>query len=162
MPRNPAKTQPYSYERSWNYVLWLLSRKAYTRKELEDKLKRKGAALEDTEKVMLKLEGLGYLDDASYAEMYVKSRQHTKGINALRRELLQKGISDTILQKTLAGLEEDSQTEAALKVLEQQAWRFGNEEPRKRYAKAYAFLARRGFQSATVSEALELSNLLKE
>ena len=151
--RKPSK--PYTYERSWNYVLWLLSRKAYTKKQLRDKLVRRAAEAEVIERVLDKLEERRFVDDETYADMYVRSRQKRKGRVALRRELFHKGVSEEIVDKTLEPLTEEDQIAAASAVLSKNAWRFTRDDARKTYAKAYAFLARRGFTSDVVKAALE-------
>ena len=160
--RKRKSAKPYDYKRSWNYVLWLLSRKAYTKKQLRDKLVKKEAEAEVVEQVMEKLERLNFLDDEGYADMYVRSRQKRKGRIALRRELFQKGVAEAIVDKTLEPLESSTQIETARSILTKNAWRFQKEDRRKSYAKAYAFLARRGFTSDVVREALEASNLFVE
>lgn len=161
MPDN-SKKKPYTYERSWNYVLWLLSRRAYTRAQLRNKLERKEATPEVIDRVITRLEELNFVDDEAFATMYVRSRQQKKGRIALRQELFQKGVPEEIVDKVVDKLETPTQIEAALAVLEREAWRFDKDDPRKNRAKAYAFLARRGFTGEVVSEALERSSLFDE
>ena len=148
-------SKPYTYERSWNYVLWLLGRKAYTKAQLRKKLITKEAEPEVVERVMTRLEELKFVDDAGFAQMYVRGRQRRKGRIALKRELFQKGVAEEIVEKTLEPLEEEGQITTAAAILEKNAWRFNKDDARKNYAKAYAFLARRGFTSDVVRGALE-------
>ena len=152
----------YDYSRSWNYVLWLLGRKMYTEAQLRDKLRRKEAEAETIERVMARLKELKFLDDAGFAEAYVNSRRGKKGRLALKQELFQKGIAETLVEETLEPLDTETQVQAALGVLEKQTWRFQKAPPEKRRAKAYAFLARRGFTGDVVREALERSEELDE
>ena len=151
----------YDYSRSWNYVLWLLGRKMYTEAQLREKLRRKEATVETIERVMARLKELKFLDDAGFAEAYVNSRKSRKGRLALKQELFQKGITETLVEETLEPLDTETQVEAALGVLEKQTWRFQKAPPEKRKAKAYAFLARRGFTGDVVKEALERSESLE-
>ncbi len=155
--RKPSK--PYTYERSWNYVLWLLGRKSYTRAQLREKLVKKEAEAEVVERVMLRLEDLHFVDDEAFAEAYVRSRQKQKGRIALRRDLYQKGVAEEVVDKTLEPLELAGQVEAATVLLEKNAWRFQKDDPRKNRAKAYAYLARRGFTGDVVKEALSKADL---
>jgi len=140
-------------------VLWLLGRKPYTKKQLRDKLVKKEAEAEVIEQVMEKLERLKFVDDQGYADMYVRSRQKRKGRIALRRELFQKGVAEEIVDKTLEPFETETQVDTATSILIKNAWRFQKEDRRKSHAKAYAFLARRGFTSDVVREALEAADL---
>ena len=163
--RKPSK--PYTYERSWNYVLWLLGRKSYTKAQIREKLVKKEAEAEIIERVMLKLEDLHFVDDEQFAEAYVRSRQKQKGRIALRRDLYQKGVTEEVVDKTLEPLELEGQVEAATVLLTKNAWRFRKkdplkDDPRKNRAKAYAYLARRGFTGDVVKEALKTADLWGE
>ena len=143
-------------------MLWLLGRKSYTVKQLRDKLKRKEAEAEVIDQVIARLIELKFVDDAAYAESFVRNRQKKKGRIALRQELFQKGISETVVDETLADLDTDGQIESATTLLEKNAWRFRKDELHKNRSKAYAFLARRGFTGDVVREALERVNLSLE
>lgn len=156
MPDIPEDAYPY--ERAWNYALWLLGRQAYTGAQIEQKLVRKGATPETVERVLAKLIDLKFLDDALYAEAYVRSRSRNKGPLRLRQELFHKGVDEGLVEKALGTLEARAQIETALALLEKNLWRWKG-EPRERYAKAYAFLARRGYPVDVVREALERSTL---
>ncbi len=162
--RKPSK--PYTYERSWNYVLWLLGRKSYTKAQIREKLVKKEVEAEVLERVMLRLEDLHFVDDEQFAEAYVRGRQKQKGRIALRRDLYQKGVAEEIVDKTLEPLELEGQVEAATVLLTKNAWRFRNkdpqDDPRKNRAKAYAYLARRGFTGDVVKEALGAADLWGE
>lgn len=151
--------EAYPYERAWNYTLWLLGRQAYTTGQLRDKLKRKGATDETVERVIGKLIDLKLVDDALYAETFVRTRSRNKGAIRLRQELFHKGVDEVLVDKAVENLGEETQLESARSLVEKNRWRWKG-EPRERYAKAYAFLARRGFPVDVVREALE--NLAEE
>ena len=160
--RKPKVKKPYDYKRSYNYAIWLLGRQGYTKKQIRDKLKKKEASPEDIDKVIEKLERLKFVNDELFAESYVRSRQSRKGSLALKQELRLKGINDEILDKTLEPLDIAMQAETAEQVLEKARWRFLKVEPKKRYAKAYAFLARRGFPSDAVKLAIDKASFMNE
>ena len=143
----------YPYARAWNYALWLLGRQAYTTGQLKDKLGRKGATEETVTKVLDKLLELKLVDDALYAEAFVRSRSRSKGAIRLRQELFRKGVAEPLVDKAVGELGEDAQLTSALALAQKNLWRWKG-EPRERYAKAYAFLARRGFPVEVVREAL--------
>lgn len=144
----------YPYERAWNYTLWLLGRQAYTTGQLKDKLVRKGAAESTITKVLEKLTELKLVDDALYAETFVRTRSRNKGAIRLRQELFRKGVAEPLVDKAVGELDEDTQLESAAALAQKNLWRWKG-EPRERYAKAYAFLARRGFPAEVVRAALE-------
>ncbi|MGL4609548.1 MAG: regulatory protein RecX [Trueperaceae bacterium] len=149
------QSKPYTYERAWNYATWLLSRHAYSKAQIKEKLVKKQVASEIVEKVLVKLEDYRFINDASYAEQYVESRQKRKGRIALKRELQQKGLEEKLVEQTLSRLDDETQQETALELLKKQLHRFQKDEPRKRYGKMYTFLARRGFTSDVIRAVLE-------
>lgn len=155
-------SDPYPYKRSWNYVLWLLGRKMYTRAQLRERLRRKGATEETIEQVIGKLEDLKFVDDAAFAETYVDSRRSRKGRLALKRELFQKGVPEGLVEGALEPLDTEGQVAAARAVLAKQRWRFQKAKPERRRAKAYTFLARRGFTGEVVVRALEGNKLFED
>jgi regulatory protein len=103
----------------------------------------------------------GYLDDASFALGWVASRDRARprGERALRSELYAKGIDRMVVDEVLAsrvgsidtaasdGEEPASADEsAASRLVEKHRRALAREsDPRKRRAKAYALLARNGF-----------------
>ena len=155
--RPPA---PLTRERAWDYALSLLARQAYSAAELERRLLRRHLPQDEAARVLARLQELHLLDDAAFAEAYVRSRRRAKGTMALRQALRRKGIDETHVDAALAEEGEADQAAAAVAVLAAQAWRFadvGSDDPdlaRKARARAAAFLARRGFDPDAVSTAL--------
>jgi regulatory protein len=156
--RRPARLPP---ERAWDYALGLLGRQAYSAAELGRRLVRRGLAQAETDRVIARLQELSLLDDARYAEAFVRSRRGAKGTLALRRELGRKGVADHHVEAALGEAGEPDQLAAALAVLDTHAWRFADaagDDPdaaRRARARAAAFLARRGFAPDDVAAALE-------
>ena len=136
-------------------MLWLLSRQAYTTHQLKERLLKKKADLQVVEQVMAKLEDMKFVDDARYAEHYIHSRQRTKGKLKLKQELFQKGLDESTITQTLEDLSDEQQIASAIVLLEKQLSKFQKVESNKRYAKAYAFLARRGFSGDIIRSVLE-------
>ena len=149
----------YPYKRAWNYVLWLLGRRMYTQAELRDKLRKKGATDTDIDAILNRLVELKLSDDSTFAESYVAGRKHRKGPHALRQELNRKGVAKTTIAETLDDFGKDDERRAVTRLLDKHAWRFQKaiqkDDVRKAKAKAYGFLARRGFSSEVVSEVLD-------
>ena len=129
------------------------------------------------EEVLGRLAELGYLDDGAFARAWVESRDraHPRGEAALRRELALKGIDrdvvDAVLEERRAPGADGSHRApgtapagdrgtaeatpepddvAARRVLDRRAAVLLREpDPRRRRAKAYALLARHGFDPGT-------------
>ena len=125
--------------------------------ETRRRLRHLGYRHELVEAVVERLLGLGYLDDATFARAWVESRDRARprGENALRRELSLKGVERPVVDEILAertassgGTEPDEAAARAL--LERRRQALAREpDPRRRRQKAYALLARHGFDPQT-------------
>ncbi len=158
-PRRRRPSAPLTRERAWDYALSLLARQAYSAAELERRLLRRQLPEDEAARVLARLQQLHLLDDAAYAEAYVRSRKRAKGTLALRQALRRKGLDETHVDAALAEEGEVDQAATAAAVLAAQAWRFedggsDDDRARKARARAAAFLARRGFDPDTVAAAL--------
>jgi len=99
---------------------------------------------------------VGYLDDAEFARAWVESRDraHPRGELALRRELALKGISKLVVDETLESRVVDGASDpnrvAAEALLTRRRSSLEREpDPVRRRQKAYALLARNGFDPET-------------
>lgn len=160
-PRERADGPP-SPERAWDYLLTILARRMYTTAELAEKLRRRGVPEEQARELVDRLVELRLVDDATYAAMYVDSRATARGRLGLGRELARKGVPRALIDAQLSELTPDAQRAAAAALLRKNEWRYrpaagtavGPELLRAR-AKAFAFLARRGFTVDAAQGALE-------
>lgn len=126
--------------------------------------------------VIDRLLAFGYLDDAAFARAWVESRDRARprGESALRRELMLKGIDRSVIGEVLAERAEGSDARAAAgdgsgtmqdrpdeadeiaarRLLERRAASLLRDpDPRKRRQKAYALLARNGFDPGVCARA---------
>ena len=102
-----------------------------------------------------------YLDDAAFARAWIESRDRARprGEIALRRELALKGVARTVIDEMLAQRHEtangvDPDLEAAASLLARRRAALDRvQDPQKRRQKAYALLARNGFDPETCREA---------
>ena len=112
-----------------------------------------------------RLGDLGILDDEAFARSWVESRDRARprGERALRSELAKKGIdrqvSDDVLEERLID-QPDADADAARRVLSRHASALARmTDPRARRQRAYALLARNGFDSeiavAAINELLQ-------
>jgi regulatory protein len=112
--------------------------------------------------VLAQLVDLRYLDDAEFARLWVESRDRARprGENALRRELALKGVPreivDQVLEARGAGAVLEPDAAGARLLLERKAAQLERElDPRRRRQKAYALLARHGFDPDTCRATIE-------
>jgi regulatory protein len=121
------------------------------------------------EAAVAKLLDLGMLDDATFARLWVDSRDRARprSESALRRELALKGIDRElaveVMDERRAGAAEAADGEgsspdlaAATRLLTRKSGPLGRvADPRERRRRAYALLARNGFDPETCREAIE-------
>lgn len=151
-------------------MLLLLGRQSYTLAELRRKLERRGAA-DLADELLERLVELRLADDAVYSEQYVSSRKSARGKLTLAAELRRRGVEADLVSNEVGKLTSAQQLDAAVGLLEKSAWRYqpaaepdaGQNAVDKRAtsaarhrakAKAFAFLARRGFDAETAAQAL--------
>lgn len=173
------RPSPLTREGAWEYLLRVLARQSYTVSELRRKLTLREVPEETAEELLARLQELGLVDDAKYAEQYVASRRASRGRLALSQELRRKGIADAVTTRNLAALTTAQQLAAAKELLLKNAWRYrpatlkgatveGDAASRadefeagtrlsKARAKAMAFLARRGFTADVAAAAIDAS-----
>lgn len=100
---------------------------------------------------------LGMLDDEAFAKAWVESRDRARprGERALRSELRTKGIDKAIVEATMDERElerPDADEEAGRRLLERHASALARvPDPRARRQRAYALLARNGFDPETAA-----------
>jgi regulatory protein len=109
---------------------------------------------------------LGYLDDEAFARTWVESRDRARprGTAALRRELALKGVEREVVAEVLADRDqvidasaESADMTAALRLMERRRSALEREpDLRKRRQKAYALLARHGFDPDVCSQVASL------
>ncbi len=142
-------------DKLWNYALNLLSRRAYSEAQVSRKLVGRGASEEQVAEVLGKLREYRLVDDHLYAEMLVREQSRNKGEFAIRQSLFQKGIGEELAAQALQPLSEERQLASARRLLEKNRWRFSGEDGRRNRARAFSFLARRGFPSEIVLQVIE-------
>ena len=128
-----------------------------------------------------RLEELGFLDDETFARSWVESRDRARprGERALRSELLGKGIDRAVIDLVLAerrgdgepgpdgdGPPVDADEAAARRLIARHARSLGRvTDPRARRQRAYALLARNGFDpdvAGRVARDLDLSSEVRD
>ena len=133
--------------------------------EVRRRLTTAGYRGELVDAAIVRLTELGYLDDAAFAQAWVESRDraHPRGEHALRQELRLKGVDrgliDGVLGERQRRTEQDPEqpsadAAAAAELLQRNARTLDRvADPRRRRQRAYALLARHGFDPGVASEA---------
>ena len=136
-------------------ALDLLARREHSRLELRRKLLARSHVQDMVDEVLDRLQRERLLDEARFAEQFVRSRTgRGQGPAKIRAQLLQRGVGDSLIDTALAEAECDW---AALAAAARRK-RFGAAPPgayRER-ARQARFLKSRGFEFGQIQAALDL------
>jgi SOS response regulatory protein OraA/RecX len=148
--------QKQSGEEAYQVALAMLNRKARTRRELADALKRKGFETDVIQACLGRLQKHRLVDDAAYAIRFAEQRtaSHRKGSRLIRQELLQRGIAKKDAEQALAAIDPHLELEAAY-ALARKKWPLLKGDMRTRQMKLTGYLLRRGYAGSVVRKVLE-------
>jgi SOS response regulatory protein OraA/RecX len=141
--------------RACDLALDALARRPRSRRELEILLRRRGVAGAEAHAVLNRLQGAGHLDDARFAEAFVRSRVAGPGASVwlLRRDLGRKGVAREVADAAIAAvMDQESVDETALAEREarkkmRSLARLDRSVARRRLV---AHLRRRGFSTGVI------------
>jgi len=141
---------------AYQAAIRLLSYRSRSRRELATALRQKSFPDGVAEEALAKLENMGLVNDELFARDRARSLlQRHVGRQGLLYRLRQSGVSDEVAREAVAeALEGTDDTERALEALATRLRKWQTLPADKCRAKAYAYLARRGFDSETISSAL--------
>lgn len=144
--------QEEELRRCRDYALLLLSYRARTRAELEQRLVRKGFAPDIMQTTVERLEAMRLIDDRRFAEGFTQDRINIghKGKWRVRAELLKRGVGRQEIEEALRNAPDE--TQAARELVEQYAKRYARLEPGVRRRRLFALLSRRGFSLDTIRQ----------
>jgi regulatory protein len=108
-----AGEKPVAMGRALN----LLGYRARSEAEIRDRLKRYGYIRETTDAVVLRLQELGYLDDAAFARLKAREKARRYGPRRVSLELKKSGVRETlareVVQEEFAGRSEVGEARSA-------------------------------------------------
>lgn len=148
------------YEKAKNLTFKYLSFREHSEKEVRVYLRGKGFTEATVEAVIERMKELDYINDCRFAEMWTKNRAEAgrKGSNFLKKELLDKGITEELIENIIraeynADREYEAALEAALKKLKSYQNELSDSQSRAAVkARLWRFLMQRGFQGSTVEK----------
>lgn len=132
-------------DNAFNYATRYFKPERKVRQHLLDK----GYVKDLVDEIILKLKDYGYVDDEKYALQYVSINSERKGINRIRAELLNAGISQENVDNALSTL--DSQYDACKKY----AIRYANSHQPLDKNKLFRHLYSKGFTFDDIKQAYD-------
>ncbi|MEW2484784.1 recombination regulator RecX [Streptomyces sp. NPDC048411] len=139
-PRDPV-------EQARNICLRLLTGTPRTRKQLADALRKREIPDEAAEEVLSRFEDVGLIDDAAFADAWVESRHHGRGLarRALVRELRTKGVDSAVIDEAVGQLDSEQEEETARELVARKLRSTRGLDRDKRLRRLAGMLARKGY-----------------
>ncbi|SDT34586.1 regulatory protein RecX [Microlunatus soli] len=137
-------------------VLRKLTAQARSRSELAKALAQKDVPDDAASAVLDRMEDVGLVDDAAFAETWVRNRQERRYLSkrALRQELMRKGVQRDDIDNALAQVEPDDEYEAATALAQKKARAMSGLDREVKYRRLAGALGRRGFGPGITSRVL--------
>lgn len=157
MPKKPPK-RSQSKNKLLNSAFNFLKYRPRSRHELAIHLSRKTTDQQQVEKTLDYLEKLGFVNDADFADWFIRSRlkKNAKGPFIIKRELTSRfGINATLVDQHLNHLETGSLQQAASDLLSKKLHLFSKLPPRQARLKANQYLYNRGFSGPVRARAID-------
>ncbi|MET8803248.1 recombination regulator RecX [Streptomyces sp. NPDC004546] len=148
-------------ERARAICLRLLTGTPRTRKQLADALRKREIPEEVAEEVLSRFEEVGLIDDSAFADAWVESRHHGRGLarRALAQELRTKGVDSTLIDEAVSQLDSEQEEATARELVARKLRATRGLDRDKRLRRLASMLARKGYPEGmalrVVRQALE-------
>ena len=144
------------FQKTFSQILNFATLRPRSEKECLDWLARKKIPEVIHKRLFSRLNRLDLLDDNKFAEWWIEQRNTFKprGKRALSSELYQKGIDKNIIDDVLKEADID-ELKIAKKLLVKNKYKWQKYEPLRRKEKAFAFLARKGFDYEIIKNVVQ-------
>ncbi|MCH0561926.1 MULTISPECIES: recombination regulator RecX [unclassified Streptomyces] len=148
-------------ERARAICLRLLTGTPRTRKQLADALREREIPDDAAEEVLSRFEDVGLIDDGAFADAWVESRHHGRGLarRALARELRTKGVDSALIDEAVSQLDSEQEEATARELVARKLRATRGLDRDKRLRRLAGMLARKGYPEGmalrVVRQALE-------
>ena len=148
-------------ERARAICLRLLTGTPRTRKQLADALRKREIPDDAAEEVLSRFEEVGLINDSAFAEAWVESRHHGRGLarRALAQELRTKGVDSTLIDAAVSQLDSEQEEATARELVDRKLRATRGLDRDKRLRRLAGMLARKGYSEGmalrVVRQALE-------
>lgn len=146
------------YKKAENYAIYLISQREYTEKKLRDKILSKGYNDDQCDKIVSKFAKYGYINDESYAERFIRSKQKTsnQGKYKIKASLYEKGVDRDIISKYMEEFDEDLELQKATKLVKKKIDSLKNKklDKYKLKQKVTLYLSSKGYEYDVIRRAI--------
>lgn len=147
-PQNPGElTADEAWAKAKAYCFDLLATRARSVDELRQALRRKGYDADLGERLLRKLVDSGLLDDAEFADSWVRARHGQQGLgrNAIRAELKRKGVEDETAAAAVAGIDAADEEQRARELVRKRLRTMTGLDERTITRRLLGMLGRKGY-----------------
>lgn len=130
--------------------LRLLTIRARTRSELADALTARQVPAPASTRVLDRLAEVGLIDDRAFAESFVTSRQHDRGLAAreISRQLRDKGVDESVVEDAVLKVDAELEHRTAQRMVERKLASMSRLDPAVQTRRLVEMLARKGYSPA--------------
>lgn len=127
--------------------LRLLTIRARTRAELEDALQARDVPAAAARSVLDRLAAVGLIDDRAFADRFVESRHHERGLagRAVARQLRDKGVADEVVAEAVQAVGPEQELATARRLVARKLRTMSRLEPQVQTRRLAGLLARKGY-----------------
>jgi regulatory protein len=127
--------------------LRLLTTRPRTRAELHTALLKRGIDAEVADRVLGRLNEVGLVDDAAFAEQWVRSRHTHQGMGrrALAAELRRKGVADPLAAEAVAAVDGEAEESRARELVRKRLRTMTAADELTKIRRLVTMLARKGY-----------------
>jgi len=145
-PEEPGDQYPKCYEAALNYIEYRPRSEAEVRRHL---MFKRRFSEECVSRIVTRLKKLKLIDDTAFSEMWARERvsHRHKSSLMIRRELMQKGVDGSIIQRVTGGIDDEAN---ALRAGMSKARHLKDLEYPEFYKRLAAYLSRKGYGSDLV------------
>jgi regulatory protein len=147
--------QKDTLHKSYTQAINFLSYRMRTKKEIIDYLVKKEVDREHIDQIIMKLTNENLIDDEQFANMFVQTRINTssKGPKLIKKELVDKGVSQVIAESALENYPIEIQYEKIKKLIGKKINSSKKESYKKQVQKLQTTLLQKGFAGGAIKEA---------
>lgn len=139
-----------------DYMVWMLSRREYSRQELANKSRQKyrDSPSEEIDSQLDHLAELGWQSDERFCRSFFRLRtEQGKGLRLIEQELAYKGISQNLIDDVISEFDVDWQANATRQILKK--YHAADLSDTQVKHKIYQFLSRKGFTTRQIEQSLQ-------
>ncbi len=148
--------EPDPYSVATRIAVDALSRRARSRGELAQLLQKKGVPVEIIDRLLDRLVAQKLIDDRVFAQEWSQLRHRSKGLSrrVLAQELRHKVIAPEVIEDALSHITHDDEVIAARNLVAKKLRSLSRFDVEVKRRRVHALLARKGYSSRVISQAL--------